>query len=136
MHRMGFSADFIIWIKPCISRPWITPLVNGIPTSFFQASRGFCQIFLLSPFLYLIVVESLSKNLQFLQNNGELQGLIISIGVKNANHAQFADDTILLGGDSFIMAERFIGVISSFLKSSDGKINTLKSRFYYWNCPE
>ena len=87
-------------------------------------------------FLYLIVVESLSKKLQALQNSGELKGLRIAKGVQNYNHAQYAYDTILLGGASVIIPERFRGVISTFLKEFDGKINTLKTRIYCWNCPE
>ena len=122
MHRMGFSANFIRWIKACISRPWIAPLVNGRPNGFFQGSQCLRQGFSLSPFLYLIVAESLSKKLEALQNNGELKGLRIARGVKNANHDKFADDTILLGGASITVAERFRGVISSFLDASDGKI--------------
>ena len=87
------------------------------------------------PLLYLIVVESLKK-LQTLQNNGELKGLRIARGVKNANHAQFTDDTILLVGASVIIVERFREVISIFLKASDGKVNALKTKIYGWNCPK
>ena len=59
----GFSADFIRLIKACTNRPWIAPLVNGRPIDFFQASRGLRQGFPLSPFLYILMVESLSLKL-------------------------------------------------------------------------
>ena len=62
--KMGFSKKNCRWIKACVSIPaWIMPLVNGRPTGFFQASRGLRQGFPLSPLLYLIVAEPLSKNL-------------------------------------------------------------------------
>ena len=35
----GFSSNFVNLIKACIEKPWIAPLVNGKPTSYFQASR-------------------------------------------------------------------------------------------------
>ena len=127
---MGFSKNFCRWIKACISSPWIAPPVNGMPVGFFQASRGLRQGCLLSPLLYLIVVESLSKKLQAMQNNGDLRGLKIARGVKNANHAQYADDTILLGGASVIIAERLREVIYTFLKASDGKVNADKTKIY------
>ena len=73
--------------------------------------------------------------MQALQNNGELRGLKIARGVKNANHSQFANDTILLGGASVIIAKRFKEVISTFLKASDGKVNASKTKIYGWNCP-
>ena len=54
----------------------------------------------------------------------------IARGVRAANNAQFSDDTILLGGASTIIAERFRRVLSTFLKASDGKINAKKSKSY------
>ena len=68
-----------------------------------------------------------------MQTNGELRGLKIARGVKNANHSQFVDDTILLGGAFVIIAERFKKVISTFVKASDGKVSVVKSKIYVWN---
>ena len=107
MQKMGFSKNFCRWIKACIGIPWIVLLVNGRPAGLFQASHGLHQGFPISPLLYLIVAESLRKKLQALQNNGQLRGLKIARGVKNAIHAQYVDDTILLGGSSIIIVERF-----------------------------
>ena len=36
----GFSLEFVSLIKACTKKPWIAPLINGCPTSFFQAQRG------------------------------------------------------------------------------------------------
>ena len=82
MLKMGFSKKNCRWIKACISSPWIVPLVNDRPAGFFQASQGLRQGFPLSPPLYLIVAESLSKKLQAMQNNGDLRGIKIARGVK------------------------------------------------------
>ena len=130
MSRLGFSKRFIRWTKACIISPWIATLINGRPSKFFQASRGLRKGFPLSPFLFLLVVESLSRKLQYLQENGKLKGLKISKGDKAATHAQFADDTILHGGDSTKTAKIFNEVLSSFLKASDGKVNHIKSKVY------
>ena len=74
--------------------------------------------------------------LQSLQNNGELKGLKIAKGVKDTNHAQYADDKILLGWASVTIAERFRESLSIFLKASDGKVNALKTKIYGWNFPK
>ena len=68
-----------------------------------------------------------------LRKRGELKRLKISRGVKDANHAQFIDDTILLRGASVTIAERFRGSLSIFLKASDGKVIALKNKIYGWN---
>ena len=54
--------------------------------------------------------------------------------MKDANHAQFADDTIMLGGASTTIAKRFKCALSTFLKATDGKVNSTKSKVYGWNC--
>ena len=54
MLRFGFAPEFVAWVKACISKPWIAPLVNGRAAPFFQASRGLRQGFPLSPPLYAI----------------------------------------------------------------------------------
>ena len=36
----GFSQHFVQLIKACIDSSWISPLINGCPTNFFQARRG------------------------------------------------------------------------------------------------
>ena len=75
MSKFGFSIRFIRWIKACISSPWIAPLVNGIPTKLFQAIMGIKQGCSLSPYLYLLEANSLSRKLQQQQDNGDLKGL-------------------------------------------------------------
>ena len=29
LHKFGFGIEFINWIRACITKPWIAPLVNG-----------------------------------------------------------------------------------------------------------
>ena len=82
-----------------------------------------------------MVVDSLSRKLQQQQDLGEIKGLKFSRGVRAVNHAQFTDDTILLGGSSTIIAERFNSVLSTFLHATDGKLNFTKHKIYFWNCP-
>ena len=82
-------------------------MVNGKVTKFFQASRGLRQGCPLSPLLYAIQASVLSYQLENSQVQNNLQGLRIAQGVKDINHAQFADDTLLLGGASPIIAKKF-----------------------------
>ena len=54
-------------------------------------------------------------------------------GTKDINHAQFADDTILLGGPSQIIARRFKNEMNRYCQVSGSKINFRKSKIYGWN---
>ena len=54
-------------------------------------------------------------------------------GTKHINHAQFADDTILLGGARQIIARRFKNELHRYCQASGSKINLRKSQVYGWN---
>ena len=95
MRNFGFNQKFIQWVRACISAPWIAPLINGRPTKFFQASRGLRQGCPLSPVLYVIQAFVLSFQLNKSLQNRALSGIRIAPKVKDVNHAQFADDTLL-----------------------------------------
>ena len=97
MFNLGFHPQLISWIRACISGPWIAPLINGRPASFFQATRGLRQGCPLSPLLYVIQASVLSFQLENSLQQRSLMGISITPIVKRINHAQFADDTLLLG---------------------------------------
>ena len=107
MQRFGFDSNFVSWVNACISKPWIAPLINGRAAPFFQASRGLRKGFPLSPLLYAIQASVISFQLEHARLEQELPGLRLARGVKDINHSQFADDTILMGGASQIIARRF-----------------------------
>jgi hypothetical protein len=133
MENFGFAPAFISWIKACIGSPWIAPLVNGRATRFFQATRGLRQGCPLSPLLYAIQASVLSFQLDHNQTHNNLLGLRIAPGVKDINHAQFADDTLLLGGASVQTTKKFKKELDSYAEVSGSVISLPKSKIYGWN---
>lgn len=107
--------------------------MNDRPTDFFQISKGLCQGCPLSPLLFIIMVETLSRKLEYERIAGNLLGLQIAHGVKNPNHLQFANDTLLLGGSYVVIASRFKQVMDSFLDTSGGVVNNRKCQIMDWN---
>eukprot|EP00253_Pinus_taeda_P006593 PITA_06593 len=65
LKKMSFAAPLLDLIKSCITGPWISPLVNGRPGPPFQSSRGLRQGCCLSPYLFILMVESFSKALDY-----------------------------------------------------------------------
>jgi hypothetical protein len=109
------------------------PLVNGRPSTFFQASRGLQQGCPLSPLLFIIVVDSLSIKLEKERENLNLPGLQIAQRVKNISHSQFLDETLFLGEASSIIVTEFKRIMDSFLDASGGEINNRKCQILRWN---
>jgi ribonuclease HI len=133
MKKFGFDESFVNWIRACIGSPWIAPMVNGRVTSFFKASRGLRQGCPLSPLLYAIQASVLSYQLENARICSNLKGLKIAQGVKEINHAQFADDTLLLGGASRLVAKRYKEELDAYAAVSGSEISQTKSKIYSWN---
>ena len=76
----------------------------------------------------------LSFQLNLSQDNHLLPGLRIAHNVRDINHAQFADDTLLLGGASTHSADQFKQELDIYKNISGSKINFQKSKIYSWNC--
>jgi len=134
MAKFGFSLAFISWIKGCVGDPWIAPLVNGRPTSFFKASRGLRQGCPLSPLLYAIQASMLSFQLNLSREIHMLPGLRIVNNVRDINHAQFVNNTLLLGGANIHSAEQFKQELELYKEMFGSKINFQKSKIFSWKC--
>jgi hypothetical protein len=133
MKKFGFDQSFVNWIRACIGSPWIAPMVNGRVTNFFKASKGLRQGFPISPLLYAIQASVLSYQLENSRIRSNLQGQKITQGVKEINHAQFADNTLLLGGPSLLVAKIFKEELDAYAAVSGSEISQEKSKIYGWN---
>lgn len=72
MKTMRFPIKFIEWTWQCISSAHFSVCVNGELVGFFKAQRGLRQGDPISPYLFLIVMEVLSKMLGKAFGNGDL----------------------------------------------------------------
>ena len=89
-------------------------MVETRPTEFFKSSRGLRQGCPLSPFLYILMAESLSRKLIVEKEAGYIPGINIARGVDPINHALFTDDSLLLGGASMNIARDFNVILQKF----------------------
>ncbi|XP_059658724.1 uncharacterized protein LOC132305055 [Cornus florida] len=74
MERLGFGVKWRRWIEFCISLVRFSMLVNGAPSGFFGKSRGLRQGDPLSPFLFIIVMEALSRLMRRAVDLGFIRG--------------------------------------------------------------
>ena len=98
LDRMGFGLKWKGWIKACVTSVRFSILVNGSLEGFFGSFRGLRQGDPLSPLLFPLIMEVLSRILKKTKENNLIQGFHVgavnSVGVR-ISHLLFADDTIL-----------------------------------------
>ena len=75
MERMGFGEKWGRWMKACITTVRFSVLINGSPTGFFVSLRGLRQGDPLSPLLFLLVMEVLSRLLRRTEEGDFLRGV-------------------------------------------------------------
>ena len=98
MDCMGFGSKWKTWIRICISIVRFSIMVNGSPLGFFGSSRGIRQGDPLSPLLFFLVMEVLSKMLRRTEEVGLIRGFKagkLSEAGLSISHLLFADDTIV-----------------------------------------
>ncbi|KAK2638139.1 hypothetical protein Ddye_025934 [Dipteronia dyeriana] len=95
LRLMGFRSKWIEWLWDCISTTRLSVLVNGSPTKKFWMERGLQQGDPLSPLLFNLVVEVLSRMLDKPRERGMIKGIGYRNDAIHINHLQFADDTML-----------------------------------------
>jgi hypothetical protein len=74
LQRCGFGEKWRAWIQFCISTVKFSIRVNGNPSSFFNSTRGLRQGDPLSPLLFVVVMEALSRMLIAAMDQGNLTG--------------------------------------------------------------
>lgn len=133
LKKLGFDATFEKWVALCISSPWIAPLVNGQVARFFKSSRGLRQGCTVSPFLYIVMEDSLSISLEHEIETHKLLCIRYKEGIRSINHEHFAEDTILLGRASVAIDKHFKVNLDKFLSASEGDTNDNKIHIYTSN---
>lgn len=93
---MGFGLKWRNWMKVCVSSPSFSILINGSPKRFFKGSRGLKQGDPLSPYLFIIATEILSRMIAKADSIGLLQGSTPLIGNFSIIFIQFADDSLFM----------------------------------------
>ena len=83
----------MIW-RP-ISNVWLSMIVNGLPHEFFKSTRGLRQGDPLSPALFIIGAEVISRSLNALAKHKKFKPFRTPSGFPMVTHLAFADDVVI-----------------------------------------
>ncbi|GJU39564.1 RNA-directed DNA polymerase, eukaryota [Tanacetum coccineum] len=127
LNKFGFGERWRTWIQSCLRSSRGSILVNGSPTEEFQFFRGLKQGDPLSPFLFILIMESLHISFQRVVDAGLFTGIKINSMV-NLSHLFYADDAIFLGQWSELNIDSLVRVLDCFFRASGLRINMCKSK--------
>ncbi|GJU77019.1 RNA-directed DNA polymerase, eukaryota [Tanacetum coccineum] len=102
-------------------------LVNGSPTSEFKFHKGLKQGDPLSPFLFILVMESLHLSFNNILNAGLFKGIRIDDSL-TLSHLFYADDAVFIGKWDRANVVTIVHMLKCFFMASGLQINIHKSK--------
>lgn len=129
LAALKFPVQFITWIQKCIELASFSVQINGELAGYFNSKRGLRQGCALSPYLFIICIQVLSKLL-------DKAALEEKIGYHpyckdiNLTHICFADDVLVFSDGKKTSIEGILAVFQEFARVSGLNISLEKSTLY------
>ena len=95
LKKFNFGRGFLQWVKTFYNNIQSCVINNGVSSNFFTLERGVRQGDPLSPYLFIIAVETLAIAIR---QKESIKG--ITIGTEETKLLQFADDTTAVLADT------------------------------------
>ena len=127
MEKMGFEGKWMEWIKECISFVFYNIIVNGKHSRTSFPSRGIRQGDPLSPYLFLFVIDVLSRMINKSIESRSLISIKLGKDCPVLSHLLFVGDSLF-----FLSANKESGIamkciLQKYCEGSDRKSTRLNS---------
>nr|GEV81841.1 RNA-directed DNA polymerase, eukaryota [Tanacetum cinerariifolium] len=123
----GFGKIWCKWIRGTFTSAKALVLVNGSPTIEFPFHCGLKQGDPLSPYLFILIMESLNMSFTHAIDEGVFKGVHLH-GLTSISHLFYADDVMFIGEWSDDNLKGIINILQCFFLASGLKINIQKSQ--------
>ncbi|KAI0511115.1 hypothetical protein KFK09_011738 [Dendrobium nobile] len=128
MELFGFNHNFIMLIKNSVENCFFSIIINGRNHGFFKSSKGLRQGDTISPALFIIAIEYLSRGLEDLFAKNVQLRYYTKRGF-NITHLSFADDFILFTNGAIKNVKMLMKFLTEFQNCSGLAFNSEKSTF-------
>ena len=126
----GFCEKFSSWIFKCIAFVSYTLLINGSKSKSFHPSRGLRQGDPLSPYLFIICQEVLSRLIDREMHNGAIKGVKADRAGPPISHLMHANDLVLFCKAKFSELSALERCLMTYCEWSGQLVNRDKSGFF------
>lgn len=126
----GFDPHLVAIIMGNLSRSWFSILLNGATAGFFQSSCGLKQGDPLSPLLFIMLSEVLSRGLKTLLHANKIATYALPRNAPVLTHLCFADDLIIFTKGLRRSLSALFNFLHSYEQVTGQLISKMKSSFY------
>jgi hypothetical protein len=133
--QIGLCVNVVNWIMDCVQSASFAVLVNGSPSHFFKSLRGLSKGCPLSPFMFLLIAEGLSRLIREARANASLRGVMVS-NAEMISHLLFIDDVLFCVFGSLRDVSILKRILDHFYRASGMVFNPEKSCLVINNCSE
>ena len=128
--QKNFGCKWKSCIRGCLAFVSNSVLINGRPQGKFKGYKGLRQGDPLSPFLFTLVVDGLSRLMDRVTEIGFVKPWRVGRGNVKVFHLQFADDTIFFMDSEEVSFKDLLIVLGLLCSASGLKINMGKSTIF------
>lgn len=113
MRAKNFHDSMINWVMTCVTSPSYSIFLNGCLEGYFKGAKGLRQGDLISPYLFILVMEVFSC---MLDNQVQLPGFKFhpKCAELKISHVVFANDLFVLCGAEFRFLDLVKNAINQF----------------------
>lgn len=131
MKRMGFASKWIDWILLCVQTVSYSVSFNDSLIGPITPMRGLRQGDLLSPYLFLLCVEEISRLLRKATDNNRVTGCKIHVSAPSVTHLLFVNDSFLFCKSTIEEVSYMKALFQTYERLSGQAINFQKSGIYF-----
>ncbi|XP_070021920.1 uncharacterized protein [Nicotiana sylvestris] len=130
LRKMGFTERLIGIVFGLVSNNWYSILINGQAHGFFKSSRGVKQGNPVSPTLFILAAEALSRGLNALHTNLFFCGFGMPKWCLKINYLAYAYDMIIFSSSDETSLMLIMPVLNAYEAASGQLVNKTKLVVY------
>ncbi|KAJ3701906.1 hypothetical protein LUZ61_005611 [Rhynchospora tenuis] len=131
MQHLNVPTKIINIMMSSYARARITIHINGRGDGFMSPTQGLRQGCPMSPYVFIISMEVLSRLLQKAMSGGVIRGVKVAHTSPQVTHVVYADDLVLMGDVNATEVQVFTNLLEKFGKASGLSINPHKSGLWF-----